>query len=393
MKKILLILLAVFAAAGLSAQEDNKLLETIRQQFNTATLDIKLEILKTTEEEGVENFGPLYVDAVRYVINNSSDLAGDSDLRELSLLAIRYLEISSYEPGIIPMWRLFEVDNDVTRRIAILNVLKNEVDGESEVVPLVADWVQAQNDLKRSGTQVEPQVVQAAIEMLVAMKHAVCFDVLVDTLNVQYSAAITTIIEEGIVLIEESLDSLVIEAFRRAGVADKVEVQDLFIENEIVSAEIKTAISVGILAQMLQLVSPDVVERTQIREMRYKAVRFLISNPDTSITSLAIKNFNQSVVEYDRGIAVKSVVLEAIALLGKMESMDAALRLSDFLELINTYTEKTTPYDEQIVLAVIQNLQLLGESEVYNTLLYTTYLNYSATIKNAAREAMRSLQR
>ena len=94
----------------------------------------------------------------------------------------------------------------------------------------------------------------------------------------------------------------------------------------------------------------------------------------------------------DRERITKNRLLEAIATLGSMGTAEAAERLTDYLELLNTYTEIDRPYDTQIMLATISNLQRLDAPSSYNALFSTTLLeNYPRRVRDAAREAMLSV--
>ena len=72
----------------------------------------------------------------------------------------------------------------------------------------------------------------------------------------------------------------------------------------------------------------------------------------------------------------------------------AALRLTEYLELLNTYTELDRSSDTQITLATITNLERLANSAAYNALLVASLLeNYSGQIRAAAERALSSLER
>jgi len=60
--------------------------------------------------------------------------------------------------------------------------------------------------------------------------------------------------------------------------------------------------------------------------------------------------------------------------------------------LVNSYTEKSKGYDEQVVMGIIAALGTLGDKVGYNDLLYTQYINYSAAVKKAARAALDKLK-
>jgi len=104
-----------------------------------------------------------------------------------------------------------------------------------------------------------------------------------------------------------------------------------------------------------------------------------------------IRHFNLTFQSYDRGIITKTWVLEAIAALGNTGSSAAAARLTQFLDLLNTYTENSRPYDTQITLAVVTNLGRLADLGSYDALFYVTLLDYPQRVKDAAKSALDAL--
>jgi hypothetical protein len=96
--------------------------------------------------------------------------------------------------------------------------------------------------------------------------------------------------------------------------------------------------------------------------------------------------------EFDRGLVDRNHLLDALGSLGAMSSHDAAVRLTQYLVLINSYTEKGKVYDDLVVLAVLQNLGALGDKVAFDDLMYTQYLNYSSGVKKAARAALDKLK-
>ena len=75
-----------------------------------------------------------------------------------------------------------------------------------------------------------------------------------------------------------------------------------------------------------------------------------------------------------------------------MKTTEAAQTLTLHLQFINAETDSGKAPDEQITLAVIDNLGKLGDKTAFDHLLFVSYLPYSATIKAAARDALKKLR-
>jgi hypothetical protein len=122
------------------------------------------------------------------------------------------------------------------------------------------------------------------------------------------------------------------------------------------------------------------------------SARILRDRAWQAASPLLIEHLDTTIMETDRGLADKGALLEAIASLGIIGTHEAAVRLTQYLVLLNSYTEKGKGYDEQVAGAVIENLGLLEDKVAFDDLMYTQYLNYSNTIKKAARAALERLR-
>jgi hypothetical protein len=69
----------------------------------------------------------------------------------------------------------------------------------------------------------------------------------------------------------------------------------------------------------------------------------------------------------------------------------AAQRLTEYLELLNTYTENDRSPDAQVMLSVVRNLERLGQSLAYDTLFYASMLDYPRRVRSAIDSAMDTL--
>jgi hypothetical protein len=138
--------------------------------------------------------------------------------------------------------------------------------------------------------------------------------------------------------------------------------------------------------------APDADSRASLRAMRVIAAKTIRDRSWQKASPLLIEHLDMTIMEADRGLADKGALLEAIASLGSIGTHDAAVRLTQYLVLLNSYTEKGKGYDEQVVGAVIENLGLLADKVAFDDLMYTQYLNYSNAIKKAARAALERLR-
>ena len=74
-----------------------------------------------------------------------------------------------------------------------------------------------------------------------------------------------------------------------------------------------------------------------------------------------------------------------------MATHEAAVRLALYLDILNSDVENGKKVEDNIVLAVIRSLGELGDNVAFDYLLYAGYLDYSDSIKKAARESLNRL--
>ena len=134
------------------------------------------------------------------------------------------------------------------------------------------------------------------------------------------------------------------------------------------------------------------VEVQAVRELRFAAARQIRALKWQKASPLVIQHFKLVQSDYAKGAASKAEFLETIGCLGAMGSTEAAQALALYLQLINAQTEQGSPFDEDILLATIAALGELGDKAAFDYLLQIGYLQYSDTIKRAAKDSLLKLR-
>lgn len=371
---------------SVGAQTDR--LETYQANFSSSNLETKLEILRAADNEDATSFGPLYGQALSFVVSNAEDLYTEPLLREIALKAINRIAAGGYTNAVNDLWRLFQLYDETTARIQVLSVIGELAGERPNEIGYLADWVATQNNLIQAGADVDLQVLTTAVEALGNLGSSVAFQPILDVVLLQYPDFVTSVARESI----DSLDGvpleLASETIRTKEVLDKGPAFAFFMRDDYLSDPDKLELARITLNNALTGRPTTLDEQEASRQLRFAAATVIREGEYAEATNEVIRHFNETVLEYDRGRVTKNRVLEAIATLGAMGNADAATRLTDYLELLNTYTERDRPYDTQIVLATIRNLEILDSPASYNALFMTQILeNYPARIRDAAREA------
>lgn len=376
----------------LFAQESR--LEMFQSNFSGANLQTRMEILRAAVTEDPAEFGPLYRQAIQHVVNNADQIRSETLFRDMAMLAMERLEAGSYAPAAPDLWRLFQQHQESSFRIRTLEVLAAVGGGNTEVVEGLTDWVRRQHVVSQGGGRPDLQVLAAAVDTLGAFGDSRSFTVLLDTVLLQYPRFVTTSARQSLAALEGDMLALSLSALRARPLLERRPLFSLLLTVGILDEGQQNELSRALLADTLGVSTGDVRTQEEARQLRFATARVLREAAYSAATGEVVRHFNQTVLEFERGRISSDPLLQAIATVGAMGNEQAVERLSQYLDLVNTYTESDRPYDTQIVLAVIRNLESLGSPAAYNSLFYTQMLeNYPRTVRERARQAAESVMR
>ena len=126
----------------------------------------------------------------------------------------------------------------------------------------------------------------------------------------------------------------------------------------------------------------------------------LISETLDVLAALKWSNASDSVNKYffyaQKGRKIKKDgidrLIPVINCMGNLGTAECSQNLSIFLGVLNSETEKTKEYSERLMLALIKALEKLGDKTAFDYLLNIGYLQYSETVKQAAKDAIEELK-
>lgn len=102
---------------------------------------------------------------------------------------------------------------------------------------------------------------------------------------------------------------------------------------------------------------------------------------------LVLKYFDR-LIAYENKELIKDPLLKTIETLGKLGTHEAALRLSMYIGLINSFAEKGLYYDEDILNEVIVSLGMIGDLVAYENLSIMENYGYKEKILSASKKAI-----
>ena len=222
MRRILLIILVILCTVNLVYSQDaSKLLVTFKRNFAIASLDVKLQILQDAANTGSIEMGPLYLQAIEFVLDNASFIQADIRFRQLAIIALTQITEIGYSNARDVMWDLFRIDEDTTTRVTIMNALSNVVDNEVELIEKMNAWIDSQNTIFKTGKIPDLQVVAACIDALGNIGHPSSFPIIFSAMNLGYSEKITNSAREALLIIQGDFRALLVGILRDSPLPEK----------------------------------------------------------------------------------------------------------------------------------------------------------------------------
>ncbi|MGA2640445.1 MAG: hypothetical protein ABSG21_06020 [Spirochaetia bacterium] len=394
MRRSICLCAAFIAVASVSfAQDAQKILDTFKRNFAIASLDVKIQILQDAAAgKTASSMGPLFQQAVDFVINNSSLIPTDARFNQLAGIGAEQIGVVGFTAGKDSLWKLFQVTQDSQTLATAAAALGTVGTGDADIIGNLNRYVQSLNTTFASGKTPDLAVLAACFRALGSLGDSSSFSVLFRSMNLGYSDQVTAIAKDALLAIKGDFKEMLLGVIKEQSIPEKKLALQMATDSDKLTDEQKAQVCEVALDIGLHSAAPDAAGKGALRDIRYMAAAALGARKWSHATGLLIEHLDLSIGEFDRGLVDRNHLLDAIGDLGAMNSHDAAVRLTQFLVLINSFTEKGKAYDDQVVFAVLQNLGALADKVAFDDLMYTQYLNYSTGVKKAARAALDNLK-
>jgi hypothetical protein len=386
-------LAACLAAAGLMAQDAGSVLLTYQRNFVRSSLSTKLELLKEAGKSATVDMGPLYDTALRFTLDNIGLLGQDAQLRDLALLALKKVGESGWPKAADDVWSVFQVyAGDAELRAAAVLAYSRTGAAEAKTVSDLVSFLASQNTLYKSGLQPEYPAFEAAVDALGALASDRAYQVLFATYVAGPNSTLKYKAASSMTRLGGQLSAFLAEVIAKSPVLEKVAALELGLGVSTLLGDEQGYLSEAALSAALDWRGDSPVEQSAIRKLRNTAIREIKELGWQRAAPLAIRHFRLLLADYNDGKVAESDLLDAVACLGAMGSTEAAQALSLYLQLVNAQTEQGKPWDEALLLGVIDALGSLGDKVAFDYLLYVGYLQYPESIKGAAKAALQELK-
>ncbi len=380
-------------AGSLLAQTEGSVppADSLLKAFEGGGFQAKVDVLNQSTKYSPELMGGLYVSAMTFILQNYGKVKNDPLGGQLALATARLLGTTKQGEAASLLWQLFNADSDVGVREAVLTSLGQTAEGKTDVIARMNLWLATQNNLFRSGSEVELSVVAACVQTLGRLSDSASFPVLFATSLLSYPKEVIAAATLAIDDFKGKLADLLVSVMLNSPPPDKSAALSLAVASADLSPSGKALVAMAALKVALAG-SPSIAEAKALDALRVAAVRELAELAWAPATTLLIQSFDVTLGRYERGALAPAELIESISSLGAMGTHEAAVRLSLYLDLVDTYVQRGRPVDPQVVLALIKSLSRLRDPVAIENLLSVQYLNYPEAVRRAAREAVDNLQ-
>ena len=216
---LVMLCIAVFAVQG---QEAKTILETFRRNFAIASLDVKIQILQDAAGgKSAREMGPLFQQAIDFVIDNASLIPSDPRFLQLAALAAEQTAVAAYVPARYSAWKLFQIDCDTTTLVRAAGALGVIGAGDAEIIGDLNGYLETQNTLFSSGKATDLQVIAACVQALGKLADPSSFPVVFSSMNLGYSEQMSVAAREALLAIKGDFKESILAVIRTRTFAEK----------------------------------------------------------------------------------------------------------------------------------------------------------------------------
>ncbi|AFG38244.1 hypothetical protein [Spirochaeta africana] len=387
-----LVLLSVFLTVTLPLAAQNSLADNYIRDFRAAEGQVRMQILESSLENDPAEMEDLYITVIEHVVSTAGDRITDAATRNMYQLAVAQLvQVGSNRPA-LRVWELFELDRDTSQRLRLLEALQVLGQDAPRLYSRLANWVMTQNSLARSGSGIDRQVLGEAIQTIASFNDPVFFEALLDTVVYGHPSAIEDPAREAIRAFGDQQADLLQELIPGQPLERQLEQLSYVRRRDDLGQQQQAEIAAAVLRRAVDRQVSTTGDAVLNRRIRNDAAAMIRAAGYAGASPQVIEHFNVVAVDYENRRVSQADLLDAIDTLASVGTQNAAVRLTRYLDFLNTQTQNDRPVSTQIMLATVNGLRDLGHAESYSSLFYATMLNYPSRVQTALQDAIEAVQ-
>jgi hypothetical protein len=384
--------LALFLGRGLWGQES--ILNSYRRNFMRASLSTKVDILRdaATDERAPEFIGQLYDYVLNFALQNADILREDPDLITITVIAARGAGSSAHQASVDTLWNVFSAFQDSRTRSNALEALSVLGKGNAGVLENLNRYLANQNNLYRSGMQVDFVTLSACINALANLGDSSSFPVLFSALAAGYPDKISREASAALESLEGDYAGFLLSVIQKNPAQEKLAALRAGLASEKISSAQRGEFAIHALETTIDIPTTNSDSGILVSALKSLAAKTLADLDLAKAGPVMLKYFYQVQEDYRVELAPKDRLIEAINWLGEIGSPETAQVLALQLGFYNSQTERTGECDEELVLALVTALGNVGDKIAFDYLLYVGYLAYPENVQAAARNSLSRLK-
>jgi len=369
---------------------DAPILQSYKQRFQVSDVLIKADLLRSARNDRMmsEYLGEFYEYTMMYVLDNYAQM-GELDLvNNIINISLSGLVNTGRSESLGILWNLFSEYPDDRVGADILIAMGILGKGNPTITRNINGYLMERNEMFRSGRSVDYSMISACIAAIMELSDSSSYPVLFTSICVGYPEVISSEAYGALELIHGNLYQFL------SGVIENNPPEEKFAAFKAgVNSERLMLWERGQLAELaLEKALAQEDDNIDMTAVRYASVLALTGFRWTRANALAIRHYYRVQNDFLNGTVLKERFIEAIACLGAVGNSQATIILGLQLGLINALMQNTGYYDEEITLAIVQALGLIGDNAAFNQLMSVKNLPYPENIKAAAEEAIERLK-
>ena len=354
--------------------------------FYRGDLQTKIRVLKASSARGDATVALVALD---FSATAASTLKGDGQFLELTETAVKSLTAGNCrgrekEVG-EKLCRVFTLFDERSVKAALIDAFS--VFFSTESLRLVNDYFYSR--MQSPGEMDEP-LLKATL-FLGNNGNSASFNMLfiADILGVwpNYSS----ILADAYGNLAEGSEKEILQLLATVPVSKKIRILKRLDENPKISKKICGEAAENALSQAINTSGGKEPTADQL-ELTLLALKLVSQTSWTRASAPVGSCFSLLKAQYEAGRVSEDDFSDAIREIASISSPETAKELSSYLDQLNKQTERSGAASEAVVLSVIDSLGGLGDKTAFDSLLYTTYLDYPEEVISAARTALANLK-
>jgi hypothetical protein len=393
MKRLLVTALVLLHAASAGySQTATPSIADLQNKFDAGDTDAKISVLEDSASLPPSEMVPLYEKALKYLIDTPTLLRGDAAGDRLAKTALSLVVKSKDANAEDEIWRAFELSTNGEVRIDALDALSSLSGSDPSLASKMNGWLSGQNVLHQSGSPVDTDVVARVVKLLGTMGNADSFSVVFSAMTEGYGPAVHDAALSALRSMKGDLAQGLLNVVSRNRWKDRPAALDMAMHEASLSTSEKAEIATAALKEALGPTPQEPMSAEAQAKLLESAASDLGNLGWAPASALLVESLNRAIDGYTAKRMDAVELVSFIDALGACGTHEAAVRLTLYLDLVNSSVQAGRPYDADIVTAIIANLGRLGDSVSQNDLMFVQYLPYSDSIKADAREVVSNLR-